>query len=168
LHWEVASVTGKQSRGFGGGGIDWSGGAAARGGSGSTMSSHGREKAGGRGKMASEHPYLTTVLLRRLVEGKKWRSGGAKGGRSSAMSGGDGARCTRVFRWKTAAAAWGEALGHGGLLNRRGQAAGLRPREVKVHTRLAPRSGTTLTGGPQLSARVGGGRKKGRRAGGLG
>jgi hypothetical protein len=33
-------------------------------------------------KAAGEHPYPTAELLWRLAGGKKWRSGGAMGGRS--------------------------------------------------------------------------------------
>jgi hypothetical protein len=61
------------------------------------------------GKVAGEHPYPTAELLRWLAEGTKWQSGGATGGRSSAMACGGGARSARVFLGWEAAAAWGKA-----------------------------------------------------------
>jgi hypothetical protein len=107
-----------------------------------------QEGRGEEGKTAGEQPYPTRELLRRLLEGKKRRSGGVTGGRSSAMAGGGRAQCTMVF--------WAKGSGCGlgtrarGRLNRGGQAprrADPRPRTADVRAGLGCKSGPDLCRG---------------------
>jgi hypothetical protein len=101
-----------------------------------------------RGKSGWEQSYPTTELLRRLAERKKRWSGGATGGRSSAMVGGRGARCARVSRAKGGSCSLGRGARVRGHLNRGGQAprrAGPRPRAARNGTVRRPDSDSSLS-----------------------
>jgi hypothetical protein len=112
LHWEVAGGMGNLSRCFGGGGSGWSGGAVARGGSGTsvTNSEHGkareRERSGGRvSSPQCEAPGALAqrrgAAVRQAAEARQWRAADELGARVSRAGGGCGL---------------GEKLGHGRAL----------------------------------------------------
>jgi hypothetical protein len=77
--------------------------------------------------VAGEVPYPTVELLRQLAEGKKRRSGGVASGQSMAMAAAEELGALGFFRWKAAAAAWGERARAWGL-NRVAGRLGMRAR----------------------------------------